>query len=120
MCVDINLNKKFSSDMEMLLVEGWALENNLGIDISIKYELIEISTYKGTCFCTPKDGFRESLENFLTKVLGEKYYFKREIFGDIKVFPEKEKSYFSKEERLDFKELSKKMNWDMKNDNDEN
>jgi len=112
LCVELSINKSFSSDEEILQIKESAEKNNLGIGISSKQRLIEIDTYKGVCFCTPKSGFREALENFLEEVLGKDYYFLYQIeYNRINVVLETTNSI---EGKMNFDQLSRILKWDIK------
>lgn len=115
MCVEIMMDKIFSSDKEILQAKECARKNSLGIIISLKEECILIESYKGVCFCTPKDGFREALENFVEEVLGKNYYFLYEIEPQyIYIVEEKKYVYDLMEEGLNFEELAEEMRWNLK------
>lgn len=38
---------------------------------------IELDLFQGSCFCTPKDGWREALKELVSEVIGETYYIVR-------------------------------------------
>jgi len=109
MCVEFVINKTFSSE-EAQIIEDWALKNCLGIGISSEYGLIEIYTYEGFCFCTPKIGFKKALQDFLGEVTEEEYFFVYDIASN-SVSVMLEKLSENVEGKLSFEELVEKMNW---------
>jgi hypothetical protein len=47
---------------------------NLGFRLWSHNSGVEIEGYNGTCFCTPKDGWRNALKTFVHDLIGDDYY----------------------------------------------